>query len=103
VGPALPADSVLPRQPQVGFVHQFGGLDGLGSPAGNVSFWTNKVNFVRTFEKTEGVWLPVSNHAVSEVRVFGMADLNIEYFYYSFSDLNSRATLTAMADTKMYR
>jgi hypothetical protein len=29
VGPALSADSVLPSQAHIGFVHQFGGLDSL--------------------------------------------------------------------------
>jgi hypothetical protein len=55
-----------------------------GSPARTVSFWTKNVNFVQTFEKTGGFWFPVCNHSLTEVRVFGLADLTIQYVDYKF-------------------
>jgi hypothetical protein len=62
-----------------------------GAPARSVSFWTKSVNFVQTFEKTGGFWLVASNRSVTDARMFGAADLTIEYLTYSFDMLAPRA------------
>ena len=53
-----------------------------GTPARNVSFWTKKVNFVQTFAKNGELWLAQSNRSVTDARLFGIANLTIEYFNY---------------------
>jgi hypothetical protein len=56
-----------------------------GAPAHKVSFWTKNVNFVQTFEKNGEWWVPASNHSLTDARLFGLADLTIEYSDYEFS------------------
>jgi hypothetical protein len=53
-----------------------------GTPARNVSFWTKRVNFVQTFAKNGDLWLAQSNRSVTDARMFGIANLTIEYFDY---------------------
>jgi outer membrane lipoprotein-sorting protein len=66
-----------------------------GAPARNVSFWTKSVSFVQTFEKTGEFWLVASNRSVTDARVFGAADLTIEYFQYSFDGLTAKSGVIA--------
>ncbi len=56
-----------------------------GAPAHKVSFWTKDVNFVQTFEKNGAWWVPASNHSLTDARLFGLADLTIEYSDYEFA------------------
>ena len=58
-----------------------------GAPAHKVSFWTKNVNFLQTFEKNGTWWLPESNHSLTEARLFGLADLTIEYSDYEFGQV----------------
>jgi len=58
-----------------------------GAPAHKVSFWTKNVNFVQTFEKNGTWWVPESNHSLTEARLFGIAELTIEYFDYKFGQV----------------
>ncbi len=53
-----------------------------GAPSHNPSFWTKKVDFVQTFEKNGPLWLVSSNHSVTDARLFGLADLTLDYFDY---------------------
>jgi hypothetical protein len=64
-----------------------------GSPARNVSFWTKNVKFVQTFEKTGDFWFVASNHSLTDARMFGLADLTIQYSDYKFT--NPRSTKSA--------
>jgi hypothetical protein len=56
-----------------------------GTPAHKVSFWTKNVNFVQTFQRNGSRWVPASNHSLTEARLFGLADLTIEYSDYEFA------------------
>jgi hypothetical protein len=53
-----------------------------GQPAKNPSFWTKSVRFVHTYTKQGTVWLPLSDHSVTDARILGATDLKIEYFGY---------------------
>jgi len=57
-----------------------------GAPAHKVSFWTKNVSFVQTFEKNGNWWLPASNHSLTDARLFGLADLTIEYSDYEIDE-----------------
>jgi len=62
-----------------------------GRPARNVSFWTKSVTFVQTFEKNGDFWFVASNHSLTDARMFGLADLTIQYFDYKFETLSAKA------------
>jgi outer membrane lipoprotein-sorting protein len=53
-----------------------------GSPSKRPSFWTNHVSYVQTFEKTGDYWLASSNRSITEVKVFGKAEMLIKHFDY---------------------
>jgi len=55
-----------------------------GAPSKKPSFWTNRVNFIQTFEKNGDHWMASCNRSVTEAKLFGQADLVINYFDYKF-------------------
>lgn len=50
-----------------------------------MSFWTKNVNFVQTFEKDGPWWVPAYNNSLTDARLFGLAELTIEYSDYDFA------------------
>src|SRR5580704_17286968 len=54
-----------------------------GSPAKNPSFWTKSTHFVQLYQKNGPLWFPLSTQSVTEARLFGTTDVNIEYFDYA--------------------
>jgi outer membrane lipoprotein-sorting protein len=54
-----------------------------GSPAKNPSFWTKRTHFLQVYQKNGPLWFPLSTQSITEVRLFGNTDLNIEYFDYA--------------------
>jgi len=65
-----------------------------GKPAKNPSFLTKSVHFVHEYKKNGLFWFPVSNRSETDVRIFGRADLVIEYFDYA---VNSSALSASAA------
>lgn len=53
-----------------------------GQPAKNPSFWIKSVRFVHNYEKRGSFWFPVSNHSVTDARIFGSTEVTIEYSDY---------------------
>src|SRR5277367_2566578 len=60
-----------------------------GKPAKKPSFWTKSIHFVQIYQKCGPVWFPFSTQSVTEARLFGTTDVNIEYFDYAPKMLNS--------------
>jgi hypothetical protein len=56
-----------------------------GQPAVNPSFWTLRTDFKRSYLKVGDFWLPESNESQTKVRIFGTADLCIEYSNYEIT------------------
>ena len=56
-----------------------------GRPARNPSFWTRSVHFVHTYQKVGPFWLAASTDSVSEIRIFGTAELKIENSAYTLN------------------
>jgi hypothetical protein len=54
-----------------------------GSPAENPSFWTKSVHFVHTYRKVGDFWFAASTTSVTDVRIFGTAELSIKEFEQS--------------------
>jgi hypothetical protein len=53
-----------------------------GTPAKNLSFWTKTTHFVQVYQKNGPLWFPLSMKSVTEARLFGTTDVNIDYFDY---------------------
>jgi hypothetical protein len=53
-----------------------------GQPAKNPSFWIKSVHFVHDYDKSGPFWFPVSDHSVTDARIFGPTEMTIEYFDY---------------------
>ena len=53
-----------------------------GQPAVNPSWWTERTDFTRTYEKIGEFWLPKSNESDTKVRAFGTAKLSIDFGDY---------------------
>jgi hypothetical protein len=51
---------------------------------------------VQTFEKNGEWWVPASNHSPTDARLFGLADLTIEYSDYEFMKLSTTPTEVAI-------
>ena len=66
-----------------------------GKPAKNPSFWTKSVHFVHEYQKDGSFWFPASNRSETDARIFGRADLTIEYFDYTVSSQTLSAALKA--------
>jgi len=54
-----------------------------GQPAKNPSFWTKSTHFIQIYQKNGSLWFPRSTQSVTEARIFGTTDVNIEYFDYA--------------------
>ncbi len=54
-----------------------------GQPAKNPSFWTKSTHFVQLYQKNGPLWFPRSTQSVTEARIFGTTNVNIEYFDYA--------------------
>jgi hypothetical protein len=63
-----------------------------GRPARNPSFWTRSVHFVHTYQKVGPFWLAASTDSVSEIRIFGTAELRIENSDYKLNPLDIHTT-----------
>lgn len=53
-----------------------------GQPAVNPSWWTLRTDFKRSYQKVGDFWLPELNESETKVRIFGTANLCIEYGHY---------------------
>jgi hypothetical protein len=54
-----------------------------GEPAKNPSFWIKNIHFIHTYEKDGPLWLPASDHSVTDARIFGPTEVTIDYFSYA--------------------
>jgi hypothetical protein len=53
-----------------------------GHPAERLSFWINRADFVRQYQKINGFWLPQQDKTLVQVRVYGKHVLAIDYQDY---------------------
>jgi hypothetical protein len=59
-------------------VEDFAVVRATGRPAKRPSFWTRKIDFIRTFKKVGPFWLPARTESVTEVFLFGTSWATIE-------------------------
>jgi hypothetical protein len=54
-----------------------------GHPAANLSFWIKRADFVREYQKIDGVWLPKRDETTVDVRFYGKKVLTIDHRLYT--------------------
>ena len=54
-----------------------------GHPAKKLSFWIERVNFVREYQKIDGFWLPQKDETFVQVRMYGQKVLTIDHRNYT--------------------
>ncbi len=57
-----------------------------GRLARNPSFWTTRVNVVRSYRRVNGVLMPVSLDTTAQLRLFGSSALHMTYRYSHIDD-----------------
>jgi hypothetical protein len=53
-----------------------------GHPARKLSFWIQRADFVRQYQKIDGFWLPEKDQTLVQVRLYGKKILKIEHRNY---------------------
>jgi hypothetical protein len=67
-----------------------------GHPAKKLSFWIQRADFVRQYQKVEGFWLPEKDQTLVQVRLYGKKILKIEHRNYVVNagqSTNARSTV----------
>lgn len=60
-----------------------------GHPAKQLSFWIQRADFVRQYQKIDGFWLPQKDETLVQVRLYGKKILTIDHWDYV---VNARQT-----------
>jgi hypothetical protein len=74
-----------------------------GHPAKRLSFWIQRADFVRQYQKIDGFWLPEKDQTLVQVRVYGKKILKIEHRSYVVNtgqSTNARSTVRDTAITQ---
>jgi hypothetical protein len=53
-----------------------------GHPASKLSFWIQRADFVRQYQKIDGFWLPQKDQTLVQVRLYGKKILTIDHLDY---------------------
>jgi hypothetical protein len=53
-----------------------------GHPAKQLSFWIQRADFVRQYQKIDGFWLPQKDQTLVQVRLYGKKVLTIDHREY---------------------
>jgi len=61
----------------------FAGVRIEGHPARKLSFWVERADFVRQYQKIGGFWLPQRDETLVQVRLYGKKALTIDHQDYS--------------------
>jgi hypothetical protein len=64
-----------------------------GHPARKVSFWIERVDFVREYQRIEGFWLPLKDETHVQVRMYGQKVLTIDHQDYVISGRNTEESV----------
>lgn len=74
-----------------------------GQPAKRLSFWIQRADFVRQYQKIDGFWLPEKDQTLVQVRLYGKKLLKIEHRNYVVNagqSTNARSTVRETAVTQ---
>ena len=74
-----------------------------GHPAKKLSFWIQRADFIRQYQKIDGFWLPEKDQTLVQVRLYGKKILKIEHRNYVVNAgqrTNARSTVRETAVTQ---
>src|SRR5262249_28512989 len=71
-----------------------------GHPARRPSFWIQRADFVRQYQKIDGFWLPEKDQTFVQVRLYGKKVLTIEHQNYVVNAAQSREEATLNRDLR---
>jgi Outer membrane lipoprotein-sorting protein len=66
-----------------------------GHPAKRPSFWINRADFVRQYQKIDGFWLPYRDETFVEVKLYGRRVFTVDHQQYVINSANSLQAETA--------
>jgi hypothetical protein len=75
-----------------------------GHPAKKLSFWVQRADFVRQYQKIDGFWLPQKDQTLVQVRLYGKKVLTIEHRNYVVNagqSTDARSTIRETAATQI--
>ena len=59
-----------------------------GHPAKKPSFWINRADFVRQYQKIDGFWLPLRDETSVEVKIYGRRVFTVDHQQYVINPAN---------------
>jgi hypothetical protein len=65
-------------------------------PARNPSFWIKRVDWVRRYAKVRDFWLPMKDETVTDIRIFGVKHLTIDYRDYVVNPQSSATRISEL-------
>jgi hypothetical protein len=71
--------------------HDFAVVRIAGHPAKKPSFWINRADFVREYQKVDEFWLPLRDETQVEVKIYGKRVLTIDHGPYVLPSVPQRA------------
>jgi hypothetical protein len=71
-----------------------------GHPARKLSFWIQRADFVRQYQKINGFWLPQKDQTFVQVRLYGKKVLNIEHQNYVVNGAQNKEALTPIQEAR---
>jgi hypothetical protein len=71
-----------------------------GHPARKLSFWIQRADFVRQYQKIEGFWLPERDQTFVQVRLYGKKVLSIEHQNYVVNGAQNKEALTPTQEAR---
>jgi hypothetical protein len=72
-----------------------------GHPATKLSFWIQRADFVREYQKVDGFWLPEKDQTLVQVRLYGKKILKIEHRNYVVNAGRSTDARSTVRKTKV--
>jgi hypothetical protein len=70
-----------------------------GHPATKLSFWIQRADFVRQYQKIDGFWLPERDETLVHVRLYGKKILKIEHRNYVLNTGQSTNAQTSVRES----
>jgi len=62
-----------------------------GHPAKKPSFWINRADFVRQYQRIDGFWLPLRDETSVEVKIYGRRVFTVDHQQYVINPLQAEA------------
>lgn len=69
-----------------------------GHPAKQLSFWIQRADFVRQYQKIDGFWLPQTDQTLVQVRLYGKKVLTIDHRDYVVNAVRSHEPRTIVPE-----